>query len=428
MRARQFKHHGELMYLTRVNIKDVRCCDFEFNFEEKAPSILLCGDNGDGKSTVLRCIAMGLCDETSAAGLLRELQGDFVRKGKETAHIELELRDRLGVNYKIRTEVKSLETFERLEQTVYINGKKMSNQDDFPWQEIFVSAYGPGNRISGISDYQHYVAVDAVYHLFKNDLPLQNPELVMRRIIDDIYRRYKKEPKKAKERSDEIYEYLRDLLKKLLNLDKNDRVKLARTGIKVKSERWGESELGSLGDGYRSTVTWIMDLLSWWMLYLDREILTKRRKIRGIVLIDELEQHLHPKWQIRIMQLLHDSFKGIQFIATTHSPLVISGSGQASVIFLKRGKQVKKNVHGWLSEDVYQTMGLDTSRALDTRRLIKEYEDLHFKKLQSNLVRSESMRMEKIKQTLLAQLPSDDPIVLTSELENLSRKLLKNKK
>ena len=48
--------------------------------------------------------------------------------------------------------------------------------------------------------------------------------------------------------------------------------------------------------------------------------------VEGIVLLDELEQHLHPSWQQAIVGRLEKAFPGIQFIATTHSPLVAVGS------------------------------------------------------------------------------------------------------
>lgn len=44
----------------------------------------------------------------------------------------------------------------------------------------------------------------------------------------------------------------------------------------------------------------------------------------GIVLIDEIELHLHPKWQGKIVPVLMDTFPNIQFIITTHSPKVLS--------------------------------------------------------------------------------------------------------
>ena len=411
------------MYITKVHLSNVRCCEnLTIKFDKHGSSILLCGDNGDGKSTVLRCVAMGLCDQTSAAGLLRELSGDFVRKDEDKATIIIELLDTQRKTYKIETTITSLKAFESLTQKVFINGKE-SDQQRFPWHDIFVAAYGPGNRITGTADYQHYVAVDAVYSLFKNEVPLQNPELVLRRAIDEAHKRYKKDSKKAKEYAAKSFDYLRELLETLLNLDGRDRLFLTKAGIEVKSKRWGRSELGALGDGYRSTTTWVLDLISWWMLALEKKSFYSNRQVKGIVLIDEVEQHLHPKWQTKIMQLLCNAFDGLQFIATTHSPLVISGCKEIPVYILSKGHHKQKNVYGWLAEDVYrEIMGLESSRAETFRSEVRSFEELYFKKLRSKLSVADKYKLTNLKKEF-SVLPGTDPLAVTTKLDNLSKAL-----
>ncbi|MCH8149932.1 MAG: AAA family ATPase, partial [Planctomycetes bacterium] len=77
------------------------------------------------------------------------------------------------------------------------------------------------------------------------------------------------------------------------------------------------------GDGYAATLSWIFDLLGWSLLAKRKSFGTD---LRGIVLLDEMEQHLHPSWQRAIIGLLAADFPGIQFIATTHAPLTAIGS------------------------------------------------------------------------------------------------------
>jgi len=57
--------------------------------------------------------------------------------------------------------------------------------------------------------------------------------------------------------------------------------------------------------------------------------------IRGIVLLDELEQHLHPSWQRRIISLLREHFPQMQFITTTHSPLIAANASKMSDVKLE---------------------------------------------------------------------------------------------
>lgn len=58
----------------------------------------------------------------------------------------------------------------------------------------------------------------------------------------------------------------------------------------------------------------------------------------GIVLIDELELHLHPNWQLKIVKALKATFPNVQFIATTHSPLVLSGMRREDILVLDQGE------------------------------------------------------------------------------------------
>jgi predicted ATP-binding protein involved in virulence len=205
----------------------------------------------------------------------------------------------------------------------------------------------------------------------------------------------------------------------VLNLERGGRVILTAKGIVVKGH-WGRMDLGSLGDGYRSTITWVLDLLAWKML--SRRTLDPRR-MAGIVLIDEVEQHLHPRWQLRVMELLNRVFPLMQFIATTHSPLVVSGCRHCRVHTLHRGRSEPHSVQGWLAEDVYrEVMGLPTSRPGAMQARVSEFEKLHFDSLTRKLSSEKRRRMKALAQEL-ALLPERDPISLTTKLANLAKRL-----
>ena len=81
------------LYISRVEIENIRCfakkLTIEFGSNGSDPTwTLLVGDNAVGKTTVLRCIAMGLCDSASAAGLLRESDEGMIRRTEEHGHIK----------------------------------------------------------------------------------------------------------------------------------------------------------------------------------------------------------------------------------------------------------------------------------------------------------------------------------------------------
>ena len=146
------------MYIKEVKLKNIRCCeDLSLSFRGKEGSFLIIGDNGDGKSTVLRSIAMGLCDESSAAALHRDLPGELVRFGQDEAMITIILKSYSKRYYKIKTKIKALKTFEQVSQKTFRKaGAKWIKipQEKFPWDKIFASAYGAGIRTQGTADYR----------------------------------------------------------------------------------------------------------------------------------------------------------------------------------------------------------------------------------------------------------------------------------
>lgn len=118
------------MYILKIRLENVRCFTNEtIELGDSHPSLLIAGNNATGKSSILRSIAMGLCDEASAGGLLRELPGDFIRAGKKDAPIEIEFSEEDGEKWFILTELKLYKklNFERVEQRYYKNEDEKKN-------------------------------------------------------------------------------------------------------------------------------------------------------------------------------------------------------------------------------------------------------------------------------------------------------------
>ena len=404
------------MKVRRLKLRNIRCfedLDIEFN----ASSALIIGDNGEGKSTLLRSLAMGLCDVSSASALFRELPGDFVRhasrdgKGK----IEVELGTERASQYRIVTTIERLKEFEIVDQALWdIRGpkRKRLTEDSFPWGKIFATGYGPGVRVQGSEDYSDYQTVDAVYPLFKYTAPLHNPELIIRRILGER----SDDPEKQRDTLDDI----KELLRQLLQLKSKSQLHLTRTGIVV-SGPWGKVDLASLGDGYRSTITWVLDLLAWWFVTYQQPSLRRNyRQISGIVFMDELEQHLHPKWQRNIMRLLTISFPHVQFIATTHSPLVASGCERVPVHRLAHGEHSVEHPFGWLAEDVYRMMGLEEGSrpAAFRNEVLDRVRELDLSRIRKKATSKELAELHELEQRL-RELPGTDPVRALIGMKNI---------
>ena len=130
---------------------------------------------------------------------------------------------------------------------------------------------------------------DAVDTLFNYDQPMQDPELNLRRLGSAAK---SKAPKnKQYEAEQEMLHRFCDLIKDLFLFTEKERIELTGRGIEVVNAE-GRSLLQGHGDGYKNTSAWVLDFITWNMLagrHLDPSMIT------GIVLVDEIEQHLHPR-------------------------------------------------------------------------------------------------------------------------------------
>ena len=85
--------------------------------------------------------------------------------------------------------------------------------------------------------------------------------------------------------------------------------------------------------GYQSTFSWIADLIG--QAWLDRGEPVPLAEIEGLVLVDELDLHLHPRWQVDLIPKLKRVFPMVQFIVTTHSPMLLPGLEADEIVRLE---------------------------------------------------------------------------------------------
>lgn len=114
--------------------------------------------------------------------------------------------------------------------------------------------------------------------------------------------------------------------------------------------------LNQLSDGYKSTISLIADIAYRMAVLnpqLSGDVLTETD---GVILIDEIDLHLHPAWQQRILEDLIDIFPKVQFIVSTHAPAVINSVKSENLLILKN------NEIGGVSQQVY---GKDVNSVLD---------------------------------------------------------------
>lgn len=98
----------------------------------------------------------------------------------------------------------------------------------------------------------------------------------------------------------------------------------------------------ALSDGYRAFLSWVSDLL----FHLSRTCPPDAllADLPGVVLIDEIDLHLHPSWQMTVLPSLAGAFPRLQFIVTSHSPLVAGSLESANLLVLSPGEHQATDV------------------------------------------------------------------------------------
>lgn len=142
-------------------------------------------------------------------------------------------------------------------------------------------------------------------------------------------------------------------------------------------------EFDVMADGLRSILGWLGDLL----MRLDR-IKWENQEIpvneqHFLLLLDEIEVHLHPRWQHQLLPMIHELFPNAQIFLTTHSPFIINSIDGAKVYQLvaeegiARLQKVTKSETGYSYQYVFRTMlGVFNQFGFDTVRDLAEFEGL----------------------------------------------------
>ena len=409
------------MYIASIRLTNIRAFKYltippEGTTMPRQATVI--GGNSTCKTSILRSVALGLCSETHAAALLSELPGSLVgpfddkaeievvlssEKGNDSTTIKTTIRSRsVGHQGGVLPEKKQLPIKEVQSED---NGKQDAKEDYIVKQErspssydrgVFVCGYGAGRISIGTESWTRYRIIDSVYTLFRYDQSLQNPELILHR-LRTFYRDIEMETRKR--------------LLRLLGLSSAHEFELTNRGITVSGPSIGGTvPLDAVADGYRTTFTWLCDLVGWAML--SDSIDTKSGNIRGVVLIDEIEQHLHPTIQISLLQRLKTVYPDLQLVTTSHSPITALYTKPQGLYALKRrGKTVDLlPSHGELGyfsvDDVFADEWLfDTDPdGPQLRKLMQRYERIA-KVPVSQRSQAQNEELEELSERIISRQP-----------------------
>lgn len=289
---------------------------------------LLIGNNGVGKTTILQAISLCAVGPVLANKLIakpdrllrnEQLSGYLSavfevtgreHKPKKTIQITLDVRrGKKEFSLRKRGPDKSRNHREYLEQ-------KVSSED----RTSFIGAYGASRSFDNASDPIDIRETDAVLSrlnsIFTSESALLDPMSLARILSGDgsSFGHYGAPQKISKKIMGAVSQLLISLL------PDNDEVAVTKKG-KLKGS-FGSVDLTDLSDGYKSTLAWAGHLL----VNLLQSVSWNQdpSTVPCVVMIDEIDLHLHPKWQRVIVNQIVSAFPNTQFILSSHSPLVVA--------------------------------------------------------------------------------------------------------
>lgn len=394
---------AKLMPLRRLSLQHVRSIeDLNLSFECDDGTVrkwtILLGENGTGKSTVLRAIALLLAGSEALPELIARPES-YVRNGFDDCRIAAEVVTAEGEERNISL---SLHRADVIRQLYARNADAMEAIDRAVGRSprnYFTVGYGTsrrlarGGRFDRSEEYKKPRA-QSVATLF-------NPDASLKPLQEWAIGLHYRSGRKG-------LSVVRHALKGLLPDVSFKGIDRERAELLFDTPD-GVVPLDRLSDGYQNVAAWCGDLLyritSTFKDYRDP------LSARGLLLIDEIDLHLHPVWQRQLRAYLDAKLPNFQIIATTHSPLTAQQAGPGELFVLRRpgpglpavlhqfeGEPRKLMLHQLLLTPLFGVETVDSDK-VETER--QEYERLKKKRKRSA---AESRRLGELREEL-ADLP-----------------------
>lgn len=279
----------------------------------EAAALLVLGENAVGKSTVLEAIGLALCDPKAREQLKRP---------PESFVLDPDLTGSLKRPHPMRAEVSLLfEDESELRISIDEDFSEEGEQKGLP--PIF--AYGAFRQFGASSERKK--TKNNVITLFRSDEMLANPEAWLLGLPDDEFAMVARALKQIL-----IVEGRADVVER----DQENRRCLVVTYVgNGEDEHVIRTPLSVVSSGFRSVLAMVCDVLQG-LLKIMKHDRKSFEQTEPVILIDEIEAHLHPRWKMQIMAALRRVFPKATIIATTHDPLCLRGMHNGEVIVLHR--------------------------------------------------------------------------------------------
>ncbi len=419
------------MYLKEArifNVRSLRHIDWKIDDMADAPGWhVILGDNGSGKSSFVRAIALALVGPQEAQAL-RQDWNDWLSKDQMKGIIHVVLDPDPDPNYDMYSgpgaRPKNLYESAELNLTRKPDGSviltPMSTTTVKPERSVwggkrgwFSAAYGPFRRFSGgDKDFEKvfYSNPKLAPHLSVFGESVALTESIQ--WLQDL---------KFKQLENNPEGQLLDKITHFVNQPDFLPHKARLVSVTSKAVEFVDGNnctilVDELSDGYRSILSMTFELVrQMTKCYQDKDIFSEdftKIVAPGVVLIDEVDAHLHPSWQRQIGLWFREHFPRVQFIVTTHSPFVCQAASVGTVWRLPKpgsdekagivtGTDLDRLLYGNVL-DAYSTemFGTGETRSLESKQRLQRLAELNMSELQRDLTAAERKESDALRATM----------------------------
>lgn len=376
------------MFLKEIELTNFKCHESLYLDFDTVPggkkyrkTTFLLGENGTGKSALLKAVAL-ITAGSNALGDILGLSDEWIKNGRDFCEIRAVIKP-------LRDEEHELKL--RIERNATLSSIISKNLESLEWidralvhtdRNYFVAGYGASRRLN--KDSQVLISnTNSSSVRSQNIQSLFNPDASLISLsswaIDLDYT----------DRGDGL-----KTVQKALDAFLVDNVKFKSIDKDKKqlifSTLDGDIPLSQLSDGYQNVTAWVGDLM--YRINKNFSNFNDPLKARGLLLIDEIDLHLHPKWQRQLYNFLRTKLPNFQVIATTHSPLTAQQTDEKELYALRRnnkkvemipfrGTPNKMLLHQILMSPVF---GLETDESLQIQEAKTKVREISLKGRKSN--------------------------------------------
>ena len=418
--------------LTIENIRSIQNFRLDLRRTDLAGWHVILGNNGAGKSTVVRALALALVGKPNAHAT-RQDWSRWLADNSDAGHVSVALTGHDADNWTGPGRTSSRPIAVRASITAESEGSRQNGHraeieysnnyagrtiwgDGLGW---FSASFGPYRRFSGGDREMDRLFVTHPWlapHLsaFGEDVALRESLLW----LQDLQVKKLEKDEEAEAIQDAVVSFINDagLLPNGARIAgvTSERLEIIDgNGVNVAVEE--------MSDGYRSILSLTFELLRliFWAFGTEMALqgidLSKGRiALPGVVAIDEIDAHLHPTWQARIGDWFVERFPEMQFFVTTHSPIICRAARRGSVWLLPSpgsgeearqivGTELDRLIDGNILDALgTELFGEEVTRSEQSKEKLERLAFLNRRRLRSSLSRSEQQELEHLR----ASMPS----------------------